>query len=344
MTAPKQVLVRPFSPIVRWVCKGRARILMYHRFGRDEWGRSTLPDVFDSQLQYLRRHFRPCRLSELSARLESGEPLPDDLVVVTVDDSYHDFGEVAYPVLERHGIPATIFVVTGAADQTLWLWFDAIRYFLWHARAGTYDVPIADATVRISLPPERARRLDAWHTVADACLPLPARPRWAAVLGVGERLDVALPAAPTSEFRALDWDELRALDPELVEIGSHTRTHPILSQCSPAELDEELQGSKREIERQLDRPVTVFCYPNGQPGDYNAETRAAVVRAGYGCAVVAHGSLVGPRDDRLALARLSPYGTIPRFRNGVDGYHHVRTHVGVLLQRAWAALGARSAT
>jgi peptidoglycan/xylan/chitin deacetylase (PgdA/CDA1 family) len=340
----RQALVRPLSPLVRWVCRGRARILMYHRFGVDEWGLRMTPDVFAAQMQYIRRRFRPCRLSDLVGMLERGVPLPDDLVAVTVDDAYHDFGEVAYPVLKELGVPSTIFVVSASADQTHWLWFDAVRYLIWHAPAGTHEIRIADETMRVSLHAERARRLESWHAVADACLPLPARPRWEAVLSVGERLGLALPAAPPSEFRALDWDELRALDPGIVDIGSHTRTHPILSQCSPAELDAELQGSKRAIERQLGRAAGLFCYPNGQPGDYNAETREAVGRAGYRCAVVAHGSLVGPRDDLFTLGRLSADDTLPRFRNGVDGYRHVKMSASVLIQRAWSALGAGRGT
>lgn len=262
-------------------------------------------------------------MDQLAARLQTGEPLlPKNLVAITVDDGYADFVELAYPILKRYDFPATAYVVTKFVDQGMWLWFDVIRYQVSQGKPGAYILEIAGDAYYIVLGDGRARS-SAWHTLADACLPLPQSERMTTLSQIGKALQVPLPDRPTAEFRAMTWDDLRKLDPELIEVGSHTCSHPILSRCSGGELEEELVDSKTTIERQLGREVTSFCYPNGQPGDYDARVMAAVQAAGYTNAVVAHGTLVGVDTNRFALERTGAPVSDTAFRNTIDGYPHL---------------------
>jgi peptidoglycan/xylan/chitin deacetylase (PgdA/CDA1 family) len=70
-----------------------------------------------------------------------------------------------------------------------------------------------------------------------------------------------------------------------IEFGSHTCTHPILSRQNGSALERETVESKKIIENRLQQPVISFCYPNGQPEDYNPNVVQAVQKAGYKCAV-----------------------------------------------------------
>lgn len=63
-----------------------------------------------------------------------------------------------------------------------------------------------------------------------------------------------------------------------IEFGSHTLNHKLLHQVTPGEIKEEVEESKREIERLLGGPCKVFAYPGGH---FNEEARLAVERAGY---------------------------------------------------------------
>src|SRR5205814_5386453 len=73
--------------------------------------------------------------------------------------------------------------------------------------------------------------------------------------------------APTDEQRAeydlATWQELQALDPRVVTIGSHTMTHPILTSLTAEETDAEMRESRAALEKNLERPIALFCYPNG---------------------------------------------------------------------------------
>lgn len=61
-------------------------------------------------------------------------------------------------------------------------------------------------------------------------------------------------------------------------IGSHTLTHPHLTQLSPEQAQEEIAASKKKLEDLFGVPVEDFCYPYGDSGD---RERELVAKAGY---------------------------------------------------------------
>ncbi len=77
--------------------------------------------------------------------------------------------------------------------------------------------------------------------------------------------------------QVLSRDDLGAM-PDNVEVGAHTRFHPILPVCSDAEAWEEIHRSRLEIESLTGRPCHHFAYPNG---DYTAREVSMVQRAGF---------------------------------------------------------------
>src|SRR5690606_17409355 len=110
---------------------------------------------------------------------------------------------------------------------------------------------------------------------------------------------------------AMTLDELRSIAAlSLVSIGSHTVTHPILTQCSDAELERELIESKARLESWIGKSVDAFAYPNGSFGQREVE---AVQRAGYAVAFTveqrhAHSSGENPfRLPRFALQNEGPH-------------------------------------
>ena len=102
-------------------------VLMYHRVAND--GPEALspyrvsPGLFERQLAYLQRYgYRSLTLAEFydSWYKRGLQPMPGKPVVLTFDDAYLDFYEIAWPLLRKYGFKATIFVpvdfVGGQAD------------------------------------------------------------------------------------------------------------------------------------------------------------------------------------------------------------------------------------
>jgi peptidoglycan/xylan/chitin deacetylase (PgdA/CDA1 family) len=79
---------------------------------------SVTPQTFDAHLGLIRElGLAPLTVSQLVALQVSGGEVPENTVVVTFDDGYADFAEHAVSILERHGVPATLYLTTGALGE-----------------------------------------------------------------------------------------------------------------------------------------------------------------------------------------------------------------------------------
>jgi len=92
----------------------------------------------------------------------------------------------------------------------------------------------------------------------------------------------------------MDWTTVSEINKNNVTIGSHTMTHPSLVDISIHEVVRELIDSKKEIEKHINQPVDLFCYPYGK---YNDRVRDEVKNAGYaGSVSTLRGSVTRPFD------------------------------------------------
>lgn len=98
--------------------------LVYHRFGDGRYPSTNIgTDLFESQIKYLKdQNFTLLTLSQAVIKLSQDE-LPDKCVVITIDDGYRSFLTGGMPILEKYGVPATLFINTetvGSADYLNW--------------------------------------------------------------------------------------------------------------------------------------------------------------------------------------------------------------------------------
>ena len=98
-----------------------AVVFLYHRFGEAAHPSTNITlDQFAAQLDYLRDHnFSVWPLARIVTALQEGQPLPEKVAAITVDDAYRSVYTQAFPLLKRHGFPFTVFVSTAAVDEEL---------------------------------------------------------------------------------------------------------------------------------------------------------------------------------------------------------------------------------
>lgn len=98
-----------------------AVVFMYHRFGENEFPSTSVTLAqFEAQLDFLEREgFEVWPLPKLVTHLKQREPVPDKVVVITVDDAYASVYKHAFPMLRKRGMPFTVFVATDPVDQRL---------------------------------------------------------------------------------------------------------------------------------------------------------------------------------------------------------------------------------
>jgi len=143
-------------------------ILMYHAIADGPAPTCIAPDTFRRQMATMAEAgYHGMALSHLAAWLQGAEKPAGKPIVLTFDDGYSDFAEVAWPELKARGWTATVFLPAGkvgaAADWDAGLGRPARRLLSWPAAAelaalgieiGAHGVSHADLT---ALPPDTAR-------------------------------------------------------------------------------------------------------------------------------------------------------------------------------------------
>jgi peptidoglycan/xylan/chitin deacetylase (PgdA/CDA1 family) len=283
------------------------------------------PEHFAEHVELVAESYRPIRLRELVAALRAGE-LPSRAVAITFDDGYADNLGAAKPVLERKGVPATVFVASGWIGGERMFWWDELEVLL--LRPGrlppVLELEMGSEILRWHLEEdevytrEAAAARSGW-TVLDRHDPGPRqqiyRELCALLRGLDERARERVldsfrsPGAgrdvPDGKARPMTVDELRRLaGGDIVDIGAHTITHPTLSTLEPDVQRAEIAGSKQQLEGTLDRPIASFAYPYGSAGDFD-ETTALIVRdAGFDHACANLSRRLERRTDTYRLPRV----------------------------------------
>jgi MoaA/NifB/PqqE/SkfB family radical SAM enzyme/peptidoglycan/xylan/chitin deacetylase (PgdA/CDA1 family) len=307
----QQEPIRRISPAIRQVRRlPRAKferraagaVLCFHRVSdprEDSTNLAVAPAAFTALFEKLREQHPFFPLDELAQQAASGE-LPDGAFAVTFDDGYAD----ALPAarwLAQHGIPATHFVCTMALGAECEFWWDVL------ARIFLSGLPLPPR-LRLELD---GTNIDCATVTADECVQAWWRMTETIHAATHEKRESVLAAlaawcgfdlAPRASHRAMNLNEVRqiAVLPGQT-IGCHTHHHLLLPAQPLAVQREEIAGARRELERLLNRPVTMFSYPYG---DHIPATVRLVEEAGFSAAVT-----VNPVEVRSGAYPL----LLPRF-------------------------------
>jgi peptidoglycan/xylan/chitin deacetylase (PgdA/CDA1 family) len=292
-----------------------ARILMYHNFSGSQ---GTDPGALNveglrRQFEYLRQHFHVVPLLQLAEQVASGRKLDTNLVALTIDDGRRSCYEFLFPLLMEFKFPATFFVVSSFVRGEDWIWTDKV---LWLSEQSTLPAELVPG------------KIDAVFKSLNRMRP---EERNVRIEAMARSIGVNIPTSAPAKFKACSWSELREMaDSGLMEIGSHTVSHPILSSITDQESWNELTLSKSQIEKGIGRNVRCFCYPNGMTEDYRPSQVQQVERAGYDCSVIAQFGMVNRNSDRYRLPRIgvARKSTTLEFSKYLDGFAYYQQKLG----------------
>jgi peptidoglycan/xylan/chitin deacetylase (PgdA/CDA1 family) len=300
LAAPRRV-----PGYVRFVRRLRSRalaIVMYHGVIAEplpvfNWCQLAAAE-FARQAALLAQEYRVLPLSEVISRLEQRAPLPERAACITFDDGFRNVLTTACPILQRHQLPATVFLVTGAMGTGQPAWTDRLFHALLTTSRG--EVRHHGRTWPLSTPGERSA---AYKDLTQHLKQLPVEIKDEHVGELAHEL--GRPEVPRdSALATLNWEEVDALRATgLVEFGSHTHTHPVLSRCSPARQEHELRASRDVLRVRLGR-ADLFAYPNGSRADFTPTTQDLLRRLGYRCGVTTIPGLNRAGQDLYELCRV----------------------------------------
>jgi len=315
----------PLLAPLRSFYRGIGTVLLYHRVVSDDTpsdalhpysGLTVQERVFSDHMAHLKERYECLSLPQFVDRLKNGT-LHRDCVAITFDDGYRDNYTRALPILERHGVPATVFVTTGLVDRVCRAWWYEQEAIISNLR--TLNVSWGD--IRIARILEKVEeRYGAMRDIDILLKRLPPSGQQAVL----QMLRGGEDSSYSYDQDVLNWDEVIALDKHpLITIGAHTVNHYVLSTLTTELLRNELVLSKALLEERLGHPVEHFAYPYGGAFEAGEREFFAAKEAGYTSAWTTRFGHV-QRDDSDALFSLpripiDHYDTDCRFEAKLSG-------------------------
>ena len=252
----------------------RLVILTYHRVlpvddiqrREEQPGMVISPENFEKHLIWARKtKAELIHLDDWLERRRDGKPLPKLSIAFTFDDGWRDNFVHAFPLLTKHQVPATIFLVTGVLGEHRPFWPEQVMRLLtthklhfdnesmsWlsefveetQAQDGTVSLLEADQVVN------RLKKLD------DAT-----------ILTRLQSIYSAFPALAPPEngpFILTPEDIQTMAASGKVRFGAHSRSHFRLNRIEDQNLLEtEIAGCQQDFDQAGIPTNKIFCYPNG---------------------------------------------------------------------------------
>jgi len=259
-------------------------------------------DSFRAQIEYLKKNFEIIALSDAVERMRNGE-IKRPTAVITFDDGYQNNFDVAFPILCRERIPATIFLATGLMNTEDTVWYCRLNLALSQTHRDfiewdgvKFDISTLGLKAKASAAlQESLKKLE--HSVLMATVRH-------IILQLGN--DAGCSIEVDSPYRMLNRNAIAEMAAsELIEFGAHTRQHAILSRLSEEERFSEIRQSIDAVYELTGRRCRSFSYPNGRMQDYDWGSINHLMACGVQMAVT---TIAGPNNRMTPVMELRRYG------------------------------------
>lgn len=221
---------------------------------------------FDSQIKFIKKHFNPITIEHLVECHISSKKLPKSPILITFDDGFEDNYYNAFPILKKHNVPATIFISTDFISQDGTLWFDHLSYIIMNMSSPNLKVMLKDEFNITDVVDDRRLIIEQVMKYVKA---IPNTVRIEILKNIESNYEFKIPDQHERLSTTLNWEQIKEMMASGISFGSHTMSHPILSQLDEETLKSELVGSKRIIEEKLNQKIDTIAYPVGTESTFN---------------------------------------------------------------------------
>lgn len=252
-------------------------ILLYHNIIPDivpekRWciGQALPQMYFRHHMMLISRYFHIVSLDEyLNKKKRNGVSVSRD-IAITFDDGLRSSFEYASPILKELNIPATFFVTTSHLEDGDPLWFSYLNALCFEDIF--HEIKVNNQIIRLCTLDESIQARKSLETYARAS---------------GDPVEFCkqlanaypLPSDIKCLYQGMKHSQLEyAGRSGLIEIGSHSVTHPYLNHKIREEQQREVFESKLILTELTRKPVNYFAYPGG---NYNEQTLVLTINAGY---------------------------------------------------------------
>ena len=261
---------------------------------------------FEGFLKIIRRFYRVVSLSEAVDILSAKVPPKRNTLVITFDDGYRNNLTHALPLVEKYGLPMTLYLTSELMTQRKPMWADRLDYAYLNYEGDDLSISLGEKALTLpsaAIADKRARLRQfilevksvvcadrEFHEKIDAlCLSMEK--------SSGKALSDIFEHDDTTAL--LNWSDIQ--ESPFLTLGSHTKNHFRLAAVPADVIETELCGSKAEIKAHLGVESDHFAYPDGS---FNERVCDQVQAAGYQSAVTVQAGLNEVGCDLYRLKRM----------------------------------------
>ncbi len=266
-------------------------VLTYHRvIDRSEtnefytnYDRGLDYRIFENHIIALKKHFKLVSLEEFIEIASSPNGPKEHTALLTFDDADSNLHDYVTPILQKHNAPSIVMApIVNVGEQTQ-LWHVRISNILKSATQENWETmqiktaPLSQKVTQVlldhELPPAQARRPVALE-INKACDHI-SHETIDKIVNLWESI-----VQPTNHIpiRSTNWDELKQLQDDGIDVESHTISHRKLTTLTDDEIMYELIQSKNILEDKLNKNIYSVAYPQGY---YNEAICRMTEQAGY---------------------------------------------------------------
>lgn len=270
-------------------------------------------DEFERQIQFLSRNFRIVSLSEIFK--SSQENTGGNLCALTFDDGTKDQFNNAVPILQKYKATATFFVITGTLSGRMPL-AHAV-HFLLSKMAISALVSHFHSFVRTSFPKDASRYpistsayINKDRELANEDIRIANFKDTMVLLDERIRDDFLNFIFREINHIGLSTEELFLNEKEIAQlyeqgfsVGSHAHTHTSFSRLTVAEINNEIQTSKKILKKITGQAPLSFCYPYGHSNRNTMDMFNILQKEGFCHAVTIERRSIQKNDHRFLVPR-----------------------------------------
>lgn len=253
---------------------------------------------FEKLIIYLKKRYNIISLKELFDNYRSHKNVSKKTIALTFDDGYLNNFTVALPILKKHNVPATYYLISESLENAnFYVWPDVIDLIQKNTKedisltVGTFKYPgFYCEKLKMSLTDlmkqsgaEREKHLDE------------IKEKYPVYVSESEKEPELIKMVHKTELETYKNEPL-------IEYGSHTHLHYNLEHLNLEDCFKEVSVSKQIIENIIKKPVTSLAFPDGS---YNADTIANSKKAGYDNVVAVTYKLNEKNTEPFILSRFT---------------------------------------
>jgi len=310
------------NELFRQINKNKLIILNYHGINDQEncinpyfISKST----FLKQMIYLKKKkYKFITLTDWINIIVNKEKIKHRHIILTFDDGFESVIKNAYPIMKKLDIKGHFYIVLDCIGDKQIIWKDFIDLFIRGYKNSKFIFIYKNQQIKYFLNTEKKIK----NAISDIKLKLRSvnnLERLSLLEQFKKKDKINHLKINYEDYLIANWKEIKSLDKNLLEIGSHTKTHPHLKDLSTKEdFYKELYESKVKIEKEIGYPVKHLCYPYGS---YNKNVIQQAKRFGYLTGLTIIRGLNSLKTDLFQLKRIMGYNNFTLFKANISGLY-----------------------